>query len=155
MKEEIKEYLDYFKKYATISEKAILEDIEDHITNLQKENRINNDLIPCFKNREKELKKQINVLQEENKRYKKLFEGKERFSKIMPDDMDFIVMSKTDYDRQVDDIELVALELRSRIDKGISLLKEAGCYDEETKTFCDDVWEELPELLNILQGEEE
>ena len=26
----------------------------DHITNLQKENRINNDLIPCFKNREKD-----------------------------------------------------------------------------------------------------
>ena len=38
----------------------------NYITNLQKEKRINNDLIPCFKNREKELKKQINVLQKEN-----------------------------------------------------------------------------------------
>ena len=44
--------------------------------------------------------------------------------------------------------------LQGRIDKAISLLKEAGCYDEETKEFCDDVWEELPDLLNILQGED-
>ncbi len=40
----------------------------------------------------------------------------------------------------------------AKIDKAIELLKEAGCYDEETKTFCDDVWEELPKLLNILEG---
>ena len=42
---------------------------------------------------------------------------------------------------------------KSRNEKAIKLLKEAGCYDEKTNTFCDDVWEELPELLNILQGE--
>lgn len=47
-----------------------------------------------------------------------------------------------------------AEDLQIRIDKAIELLKEAGCYDEETKTFCDDVWEELPKLLNILQGED-
>jgi hypothetical protein len=46
-------------------------------------------------------------------------------------------------------------ETQGRIDKAIELLKEAGCYDEEAKTFCDDIWEELPELLNILQGSDE
>ena len=40
----------------------------DYITNLQKEVRINNDLIPYFKNKEKSFKKQITNLQEENKR---------------------------------------------------------------------------------------
>lgn len=40
-------------------------------------------------------------------------------------------------------------------EKAIELLKEAGCYDEETKTFCDDIWEELPKLLNILNGGDE
>lgn len=94
----------------------------------------------------------ITNLQEENKRYKKIFEGKERFSKIMPDDTDFIVLSKADYDRQQEDIELGLIDYKSRNEKAIELLKEAGCYDEETKTFCDDVWEELPELLEILQG---
>lgn len=43
-------------------------------------------------------------------------------------------------------------EYATRNEKAIDLLKEAGCYDEETKTFCDDVWEELPKLLNILNG---
>lgn len=37
-------------------------------------------------------------------------------------------------------------------DKAIKLLKEVGCYDEENKCFCDDVWEELDELLKILDG---
>lgn len=43
-------------------------------------------------------------------------------------------------------------DYKSRCEKAIELLKEVGCYDEETKTFCDDIWEELPYLLNILQG---
>lgn len=100
----------------------------------------------------------LNILQEENERYKKIFEGKEIFSKIMPDDIDFIVMSKTDYDRQVDDIELVALELRSRIDNAIEYIKS------HQKVFALGVNKEVDEfdyistnpkaLLNILQGED-
>ena len=43
---------------------------------------------------------------------------------------------------------------KSRIDKAIEILKESGCYDEETKAFCDSVWEELPIILNILKGGE-
>ena len=38
--------------------------------------------------------------------------------------------------------------------KSIALLKEAGCYDEETKTFCDDVYDELPKILKTLEGDE-
>lgn len=44
--------------------------------------------------------------------------------------------------------------LQQRIDKAVELLKEAGCYDEKAHIFCDDVWEELPELLDILRGDE-
>lgn len=44
------------------------------------------------------------------------------------------------------------LKLEQKIDKAIKILKEAGCYDEETKTFCDDIWEELPDILNALEG---
>lgn len=51
--------------------------------------------------------------------------------------------------------ELIRLNnLNDRIDKAIDLLKTAGCYDEKTKSFCDDIWDELPDLLNILQGSE-
>ncbi len=37
MKEEIKEIISYFRKYATIRENAMLTEIEDCITNLQQE----------------------------------------------------------------------------------------------------------------------
>ena len=44
----------------------------NYITNLQREVRANNDLIPYFKNKEKELKKKITNLQEEKERLKEL-----------------------------------------------------------------------------------
>jgi regulator of replication initiation timing len=47
----------------------------DYITNLQQEVRINNDLIPYFKNKQKELKKEITNLQQENERLKELDEN--------------------------------------------------------------------------------
>lgn len=37
MNDEIKEILDYFRKYATIRENTMISEIEDYITNLQKE----------------------------------------------------------------------------------------------------------------------
>ena len=42
--------------------------------------------------------------------------------------------------------------LNNIIKKTTKLLKQAGSYDEETKQFCDDVWEELPDILNTLEG---
>lgn len=50
--------------------------------------------------------------------------------------------------------ECIIEDRDKRIDKAIELLKEAGSYDEKSQTFCDDVWEELSELLNILRGDE-
>lgn len=50
--------------------------------------------------------------------------------------------------------ECIIEDRDKRIDKAVELLKEAGSYDEKTQIFCDDVWEELPELLNILRGDE-
>ena len=38
MKDEIKEILDYFRKYSTIRENTMITKIEDYITNLQEEN---------------------------------------------------------------------------------------------------------------------
>lgn len=42
-------------------------------------------------------------------------------------------------------------KLETNIDEVIKVLKDAGCYDEETKTFCDDVWDELPYILETLE----
>ena len=50
----------------------------------------------------------------------------------------------------IKDLQQKVEQLENIIKEAIDLLKEAGCYDEETKQFCDDVWGELPDLLNIL-----
>ena len=74
--------------------------------------------------------------------------------------LDYITNLQEEIERQskaqvILDNELADMyDYKSRNEKAIELLKEAGCYDEETKTFCDDIWEELPELLNILEGDD-
>lgn len=44
-------------------------------------------------------------------------------------------------------------DYKLRVDKAIKLLEET-CYDKETDTFYDDLWQELPDLLNILKGDD-
>ena len=91
----------------------------------------------------------ITNLQEENERYKKIFEGKERFSKIMPDDTDFIILSKADYDRQQEDIELTAIKMKQRIDKAIKKIeKDAELIDLE------DGYNTCMAVIDILRGDE-
>lgn len=91
----------------------------------------------------------ITNLQKENEKYKKIFEAKERFSKIMPDDTDFIILSKADYDRQQEDIELTAIKLKSRNEKAIEYIEER----KNLNWYADGVF--VYELLNILNGGDE
>lgn len=81
---------------------------------------------------------------------KKMFEGKERFSKIMPDDMDFIILSKADYDRQQEDIELTAIKMKQRIDKAVEYIinhtQSTAHLEMDTKS--------IKQLLDILRGDE-
>lgn len=98
----------------------------------------------------------ITKLKQENERYKKIFEGKEKFSKIMPEGTDFIILSKTDYDRQQEDIELNAIELKSRIDKTIeyiNVIKE-NTTSSARKDYAKMILINYEDLLNILQGKE-
>ena len=75
-----KEYDKFYNYFNEIRKPNIIidikddENIKDYITNLQKEVRINNDLIPYLKNKEKSLKKQMTNLQEENENYKSRIE---------------------------------------------------------------------------------
>ena len=144
MKEEIKEILDRLERI----------DHKEYIAFEFADSATFNEMARCFEERKK-MADYITNLQEENERYKKLFEGKERFSKIMPDDMDFIIMSKTDYDRQVDDIELVALELRSRIDKAVEYITSEETINMFSSINAREKWIKINhKLLNLLQGED-
>ena len=43
-------------------------------------------------------------------------------------------------------------DYKSRNEKAIELIKDEGLYEEDTNTFCGEIYSSLPELLNILQG---
>ena len=110
----------------------------------------------CFRTLKKEYSQEhlldyITNLQEENERYKKMFEAKERFSKVMPEDIDFIILSKADYDRQQEDVELTAIELKIRIDEAIEYIKEIQAFPHTNENQHRD----CRELLKILQGSDE
>ena len=151
MKNEIKEILDYLKRsnknlFGYEQDKIIsYEEVQlllDYITNLQKEDRINNDLIPYFKNNEKSLKKQITNLQEENERLKETnvycnrtdCVGRIKDSKKY----DSVYQEKEDYDKNVEQLLVEKLELEQELqrkDNNWNELKEWLKEDEELANF--------------------
>ena len=141
MKDEIKEILDSIQEHLKENEEKF------------KKGAVDSTVYYLYCDDARTLLDYITNLQEENKRYKKIFEGKERFSKIMPDDTDFIILSKADYDRQQEDIELGLIDYKSRNEKAIELIKKdrEKSYDslEKKAFYCN----KTDKLLNILQGE--
>ena len=114
----------------------------------------------------------ITNLQEENERYKRIFEGKERFSKIMPDDTDFIILSKADYDRQQEenerlkkdnlllidyqDMEQKYDDYKLRNEKAIEYIKHEWFKREQIGiSHLSFSYDELQKILNILNGGDE
>ena len=93
----------------------------------------------------------INTQALEIAKLNKLLNCKERLTKIMPPDTEFIILSKSDYERQEKDIEEIALELRDKIDKAIDYIK----WQYENPTY-DNVWRkyEVEKLLEILGDKE-
>lgn len=53
---------------------------------------------------------------------------------------------------ELDNLEKQATDYQKRFAKAIKILKEAGSYEEDTKMFCDDIYDELPDILNTLEG---
>lgn len=49
--------------------------------------------------------------------------------------------------------KLLYQKVKDRNDKAIEYIKEQGCYEEDTKVFCDDLnYYAIPKLLEILKG---
>jgi len=77
---------------------------------------------------------------------------------MIPDDVEKIIMTKEDYDRNVEKLlldkceaELEIERLNNIIDKAIEYIKT---FSGESNNFCLD-YHEINDLLNILQGEDE
>ena len=124
MNDEIREILDYFRKYATIRENTMISEIKDYITNLQQENQ--------------KLKEKLNC--------------KEYFSSTMPEDTEFVILTKNNYDRQQKDIQLELIDYKSRVDKAVEYIKEHIRIDDEYPAYMEMLVEERDNLLNILQN---
>lgn len=114
MKDEIKEILEYVLSLTYGNENAIkgINKVEDYITNLQ----------------------------EENERLKVKLNCKEYFSSTMPENTEFVILTKENYDRQQKDIELELIDYKLRNEKAIE--------------YIDEIFNGM-ELLNILNGSDE
>ena len=80
---------------------------------------MNNDLINELNNKIDAQDKIINEQVLEIARLNKQLNCKERLTKLLPPDTEFIILSKSVYERQEKDIEEIALELQDKIDKAI------------------------------------
>lgn len=144
MNDEIKEILDYFRKYATIRENTMISEIKDYITNLQKEihKQIHTSIVQ---------KKQINNLQKRNSRQRlanqkqqdlilKLQEDKKKAVELLKNKKEKY-KNMTDYHQYYVEGYDKAIELTHSSHSGVMLetIKSA------TIKNCDD-------LLNILQN---
>lgn len=148
MKDEIKEILDDLRKTAENTIFVVCSSQEE----LDKMPKYTANFLSINDRKARLLLNYITNLQEENERYKRIFEGKERFSKIMSDDIDFIIMSKADYDRQLDDIELELIDYRSRNEKAIEYIKHEWFKREQIGiSHLSFSYDELQHILNILK----
>ena len=157
MSNEIKEILEYYRKYMSIKDCIKLSKIEDYITNLQqKVEQYENpdDLTLFYMWLDEKAKDKMKHLQQENERLKKKLDCKERLTKIMPENTEFIILSKADYDRQENEIELALIDYKSRVEKADELLelKQLRYLNEPEYRICT---LDLQEVRNILQGDKD
>jgi regulator of replication initiation timing len=90
-------------------------------------------------------------LQQENERLKEELNCKEYFSSTMPEDTEFVILTKNNYDRQQKDIQLELIDYKSRCEKAIEYIQNNMQYDDNI----DDNWIMTNDLLNILQNRSE
>lgn len=129
----------------------------DYITNLQQENEDNS---RCIKSLKEQLESVIKNNQEllekwhknndkivnlisENERLKKALNCKEYFSSTMPEDTEFVILTKNNYDRQQKDIQLELIDYKSRCEKAIQYMNNDKSNDHADL---------IEDLLNILQN---
>lgn len=123
MNDEIKEILDELESMYEISE------LEQQIKDIEK------------------IKNRITNLQKENERLKTALNCKEYFSSTMPEDTEFVILTKNNYDRQQKDIQFELIDYKSRCEKASDNLKRNYWINEHEHN--DDV---VNMTLNILQN---
>ena len=115
MTEEIKEILD---KFSNRKQGTLLQAIRE-----LKEQDVKHACVTTEENINK-LLNYITNLQNENQSLKEKLNCKEYFSSTMPENTEFVILTKENYDRQQKDIELENIMLKSRNEKAVENAKE-------------------------------
>lgn len=154
MTEEIKEILEYYQKDIDKFEYYMSDYNDEQLKTTFSKN------YQRYKNH-KILLNYITNLQKENQSLKEKLNCKEYFSSTMPENTEFVILTKENYDRQQKDLALENITLKSRNEKAVEYIKNIDYFDGE---ISDDI-ENIPfkyamdtdidELLNILQGGDE
>ena len=72
---------------------------------------------------------------------------------MIPDNVEKIIMTKEDYDRNVEQMLLEKIELQQRIEKAIKYIeKNIPFWEEWHYDMCIDT-EDMKKIINILRGE--
>lgn len=104
----------------------------------------------------KRLLNYITNLQKENQSLKEKLNCKEYFSSTMPENTEFVILTKENYDKQQKDLALENIILKSRNEKAIEFIKDSGITFlnlANQRCFCNNNCAD--EILNILQGGDE
>lgn len=73
----------------------------------------------------------IDELIEKNESLRKVLNCKEYFTKLMPEETKFVLLTKADYDRQEKNIEEENIELKQRIKKAIFIIENDTTLNPE------------------------
>ena len=85
-----------------------------------------------YKHLYSEVKKQKDELEKENQQLKEKLNCKEYFSSTMPEDTEFVILTKNDYDRQQKDLALENIQLKKQKDDVVDFIhKELDRFDCE------------------------
>lgn len=142
--------LDYINNLQTIEREY--SSILSENAELQQEIKEANDSITWWSNRYKAVERDNGELKQENERLKEALNCKEYFSSTMPEDTEFVILTKNNYDRQQKDIQFELIDYKSRFEKAIEYTEKQKkkMYKSRNKIalFV------LMKLENILQGED-
>ena len=90
--------------------------------------------------------RELKEVKKENQQLKEKLNCKEYFSSIMPEDTEFVILTKNNYDRQQKDLTLENIKLKKQKDDVVKLIykkmRDVDIYG--TQTF------ELSEILRML-----
>jgi hypothetical protein len=101
------------------------------------------------------LAEELEKERKKNKELEKQLKCKKEYTKYLPEDTEFIILTKPDYDRQQEELQDKVFELQERIDKAVLYIihenfKRTILIGVGTKKYTRNI---LDNVLNILKGD--